>query len=261
MSARIGRVAALSVFPVKGAAAVALDSVEIDALGPAGDRRYCLARAGGTVFTQRDDANLARLRAALQGERLALDFDGEKLEVERDAFAAAAEIRLWSRSAMARIADAKINEALTRWFGTPLQLVKLDRPLQREGAALAFGDAAALLVTNAASLDALNAALPAPIPMDRFRPNIVVGDAAAYAEDGWRSLRIGDTVLELVHACGRCEVTTIDQEFGAVFGDEPLHSLSRLRMRDGEAVFGVYYSVERPGRVHVGDRVEQIGQW
>jgi hypothetical protein len=113
-------------------------------------------------------------------------------------------------------------------------------------------------VTNAASLDALNAALAAPLPMDRFRPNIVVVGAAAYAEDGWGRLRVGGALLSPVHPCGRCEVTTIDQEFGAVLGDEPLRTLSRLRMHDGEAVFGVRYAVARPGRVRLGDPVEPL---
>jgi len=254
------RVAALAVYPVKGATAVALESFEIDALGPVGDRRYCLARPDGRVFTQRDDANLARLRAALQGENLLLAFDGEQLEAAPDAFAAVGEIRVWSRSGTARIADAEVNAALTSWFGTPLMLTKLDGPLQREGATLAFGDAAALLLVNAASLDALNTALAAPLPMDRFRPNIVVSDAGAFAEDGWGRLRIGDAVLAPVHPCGRCQVTTIDQEFGAAVGDEPLRTLARLRLRDGEAVFGVRFAVERPGRVRVGDRVEPLDQ-
>ena len=253
-------VAALAVYPVKGATAVALESVEIEASGPAADRRYCLARPGGRVFTQRDDASLARLRAAPQGGRLLLEFDGAKLEVGPDAFLESADIRVWSRSATVRVADAGINAVLGGWFGTPLMLAKLERPLQREGAALAFGDAAALLVANAASLDALNAALPAPVPMARFRPNIVVGGAAAYAEDGWRKLRVGGAVLAPVHACGRCQVTTIDQEFGAVLGEEPLCTLARLRTRDGEAVFGVRYAVERTGRVRVGDRVETLDQ-
>jgi hypothetical protein len=251
-------IAALNLYPLKGAAAVALDAVEIDALGPVGDRRYCLARPGGRVFTQRDDANLARLRAALRGEGLSLSFDGEQVDVPPDAFDARGEIRVWSRSATACIAAARINAVVTHWFGTPLQLAKLDRPAQREGAALAFGDAAALLVANNASLDALNAALPAPIGMERFRPNIVVGDAGAFAEDDWRELRIGDALLAPVHACGRCEVTTIDQAFGAVRGDEPLRTLSRLRMRDGEAVFGVLYAVAQSGRVRLGDRVELL---
>jgi uncharacterized protein YcbX len=210
------------------------------------------------VFTQRDDASLARLRATLQGAGLSLSFDGEQVDVPPDAFDASLEIRVWGRSAAARIADARINAAVTQWFGTPLQLAKLHHPPQREGAALAFGDAAALLVTNNASLDALNAALPAPIGMERFRPNIVVSNAAAYAEDDWRELRIGDARLALVHACGRCEVTTIDQAFGALLGDEPLRTLSRLRLRDGEAVFGVRYAVAQPGRVRLGDPVEPV---
>ena len=252
------RVTALAIYPLKGAAAVALESAEIDAFGPVGDRRYCLARPGGRVFTQRDDAGLARLRATLQGEGLTLSFDGEQVDVPPEAFDVRQEIRVWSRSATARIAAARINATLTHWFSTPLQLAKLVGPPQREGAALAFGDAAALLVTNNASLEALNAALPAPIGMERFRPNIVVGDAGAYAEDGWRELRIGDVLLAPVHACGRCEVTTVDQAFGAVLGNEPLRTLSRLRLRDGEAVFGVRYAVAQSGRVRLGDRVEPL---
>jgi uncharacterized protein YcbX len=120
---------------------------------------------------------------------------------------------------------------------------------------LALGDAAALLVTNAASLDALNACLDAPVPMARFRPNLVVEGAAAYDEDGWGRFRVGEAILVPVHACGRCEVTTIDQEFGAVVGDEPLRTLARLRMRDGEAVFGTRYAVQQPGTIRIGDRV------
>lgn len=252
------RVASLALYPVKGAAAVALGSFEVEALGPAGDRRYCLVRPGGRVFTQRDDASLARLGATLLGEGLSLDFDGESLEIAPHAFSGSAEIRVWSRGTVVRIADGDVNGALTRWFATPLQLAKLEQPLLRQGAALAFGDAAALLLTNAASLDALNAELKAPLPMNRFRPNIVVGGATAYAEDGWRRLHIGDAVLAPVHACGRCEVTTIDQDFGAALGDEPLRTLARLRTLDGEAVFGVRYAVERPGLVRVGDAVAPL---
>lgn len=252
------RVSGLAIYPVKGGAATELDARDIDALGLAGDRRYCLARPGGRVFTQRDDAALARLQASLDGERLALGFDGDTLRVGAEDFAAAVEIRVWSRSATARLATQAINTVLTRWFATPLLLARLEQPVRRGDAALAFGDGAALLLTNAASLDALNAALDAPVPMDRFRPNIVVSGAAAFAEDGWPRLRIGNALLMRVDACGRCEVTTIDQAFGAARGDEPLRTLSRMRMQEGEPVFGVRYSVQQPGRVRVGDAVEAL---
>lgn len=249
------RVAALVVYPLKGAAALALERIELDALGPLGDRRYCLARPGGRVFTQRDDANLARLRAELRAGGLRLEFDGETLDVGQDEFDGAARLRVWSREAAVRIARDAHNAMLTRWFGTPLQLAQLERPVERQGAVLALGDAAALLVANAASLDALNECLATPVPMARFRPNIVLGGAAAYDEDRWGRLHIGEAVLAPVHACGRCEVTTIDQEFGAVVGDEPLRTLSRLRTQDGEPVFGVRYAVQQPGTIRIGDRV------
>jgi uncharacterized protein YcbX len=252
------RVSALAIYPVKGGAAVGLEAGDIDALGLSGDRRYCLARPGGRVFTQRDDAALARLQASLDGERLTLDFDGDTLQVGPEQFAAATEIRVWSSSAAARLATHAVNAALTRWFATPLLLARLEQPVRRGDAALAFGDGAALLVTNAASLDALNAALDAPVPMDRFRPNIVVSGADAFAEDGWSRLRIGDALLMRVDACGRCEVTTIDQASGAALGDEPLRTLSRLRMQEGEPVFGVRYSVQQPDRVRIGDVVEAL---
>jgi uncharacterized protein YcbX len=248
------RVATLAVYPLKGAAAVPLERLELDAMGPRGDRRYCLARPGGRVFTQRDDASLARLQARQHGDALLLELDGERLEVGTGDFAGVAQLRVWSREAAARIARGAPNAVLTRWFGTPLQLARLERPVERHGAALAFGDAAALLVTNTASLEALNAAMDTPVPMARFRPNIVLDEAPPFDEDRWARLHIGEAVLAPVQACGRCEVTTIDQEFGAVIGDEPLRTLSRLRVQDGEAVFGVRYAVERPGGIRVGDR-------
>ncbi|HSG77593.1 MAG TPA: MOSC domain-containing protein [Burkholderiales bacterium] len=248
------RVAALAVYPVKGAAAVPLERVALDNMGPLGDRRYCLARPSGRVFTQRDDASLARLRAQPHDGGLLLEFDGERLQVGAADFATAAQLHVWSRQTAARIARNALNAALTRWFGTPLQLARLERPVERQGAMLAFGDAAALLLTNAASLDALNASMDVAVPMARFRPNIVLAGAAAFDEDRWQRLRVGSAILAPVHACGRCEVTTIDQEVGAVVDGEPLRTLSRLRMRDGEPVFGVRYAVAQPGDIRVGDR-------
>jgi len=252
-------VTALAVYPLKGARAVAVESVEIDDLGPAADRRYCLVRPGGRVFTQRDDARLARVRARQVEGALRLEFDGDELEVALDAFAETIPVRIWSREAVARVAGGDVDAELTRWFGAPLRLARLAQPLRREGAAFAFGDAAALLLASAASLDALNGELAAPVPMERFRPNIVIGGAPPFAEDTWARLRVGSAVLTPVHACGRCEVTTIDQEYGARLGDEPLRTLSRLRMRDGEPVFGMRYAVERPGAVRVGDPIEPAG--
>lgn len=253
------RVTALAVYPLKGGRAMSVESVEIDDLGPKGDRRYCLVGPGGRAFTQRDDANLARVRTMHAESALRLEFDGDTLDVPPDAFTEAIAVRVWSQETTAHAAAGGVDARLARWFGAPLKLARLAQPLRRNGTAHAFGDAAALLLANAASLDALDDALAAPVPMERFRPNIVVGGAPAYVEDNWGRLRVGDAILAPLHACGRCEVTTIDQEYGACLGDEPLRTLSRLRMRGGEPVFGVRYAVERPGTVRVGDAIEPAG--
>jgi uncharacterized protein len=252
------RVGALAVYPLKGGRAIALDALELDEMGPSGDRRFCLIRPGGRIFTQRDDARLARVHASCTAGGLRLAFEGDAIEIRADAFVEPMCARVWSREAKVLVAGGDVDARLAEWLGTPLQLAKLARPVQREGAALAFGDAAALLVTNAASLDALNGELSSPVPMSRFRPNVVIDGAYAYAEDGWGRLRLGEAVIAPVHPCGRCKVTTIDQDLGASLGGEPLRTLSRLRLRDGEAVFGVRYAVQRPGAVRVGDVVEPL---
>ena len=84
-------------------------------------------------------------------------------------------------------------------------------------------------MVTAAALDELNQRLEAPVPMSRFRPNLVVAGAPAHAEDGWRRVRVGEVELELVKPCARCVATTIDMDAGAPAGPEPLRTLATYR--------------------------------
>jgi uncharacterized protein YcbX len=121
------------------------------------------------------------------------------------------------------------------------------RPIQshaRPDDRVNFADGFPLLLTNTASLADLGDRLfeggDEPVPMTRFRPNIVVTGAPAWAEDGWLGgrLRIGDTVFRAAKACDRCVVTTIDQETGEV-GRQPLRALGQYRRFDGGLLFGI----------------------
>jgi uncharacterized protein YcbX len=124
-----------------------------------------------------------------------------------------------------------------------------------------FADAYAYLAVNAASLEDLNARLAAkghpPLPMNRFRPNIVVSGAAPYAEDGWRLLTVGRARLRAAKPCGRCEVTTTDQATGEVRGPEPLATLAEYR-NSGEfgVMFGLNLVTLEQGSIRRGDAVE-----
>jgi uncharacterized protein YcbX len=144
------------------------------------------------------------------------------------------------------LADAEAR-AVNPEFGAP-------------GDVVSFADGYPLLLCSAASLAALNAGLAVPVPMLRFRPNLVVEGAAAWAEYDWARVRIGGVVFRAVKPCDRCVVTTIDPETGLQPDpDEPLRTLKMFR-RDarGRVLFGQNLVPDGGGIVRVGDAVEVL---
>jgi uncharacterized protein YcbX len=135
----------------------------------------------------------------------------------------------------------------------------VDPDYAQEGDTVSLADGFPLLVTTTGSLDALNSLIAdgdraeeGPLPMNRFRPNAVIDGTAAWAEDGWRRVRIGEVVFRAPKPCGRCVVTTTDQA-SAVRGKEPLRTLGRHRRFGSSLVFGQNLIPERFGTLRVGD--------
>ncbi|HEY9015982.1 MAG TPA: MOSC domain-containing protein, partial [Gemmatimonadales bacterium] len=127
------------------------------------------------------------------------------------------------------------------------------------GATVSFADAFPFLVISKESLADLNGRLAQPLPMNRFRPNLVIAGAGyPYAEDRWKQMRIGEITFSLVKPCSRCVITTTDQST-AERGKEPLRTLSRYRKVDGKAMFGQNAVHDRPGQLRVGDPVVLAG--
>jgi hypothetical protein len=156
-------------------------------------------------------------------------------------------------------ADAWLSAAL----GMSARLVWMPptstRPAKRDpagnGQRIAFADAYPLLVASVESLDDLNARLDTPLPMDRFRPNIVVEGAGAFAEDGWSRFRIGGLEFDGAAPCARCATTTVDQRTG-IKGVEPLRTLATFRRQGEEVTFGRYAIPRGAGEIRIGNRVE-----
>ncbi|MEQ4305562.1 MOSC N-terminal beta barrel domain-containing protein [Plantactinospora sp. B6F1] len=168
---------------------------------------------------------------------------------------------------LSRLLDRKVRLV---WLGDPTVRPIPDTHLADPAERVSFADGYPLLLANRASLDALNSSLSdsgdgeAPLPMTRFRPNVVVGGAVPWAEDDWigRLLRIGPVTFRVAKPCGRCLVTTTDQETG-VRGREPLRTLAKYRRINRQLVFGqnlVPVSAPDPsgalGTLTVGDPVE-----
>jgi uncharacterized protein YcbX len=125
----------------------------------------------------------------------------------------------------------------------------------------AFADSQAIVAISQSSLDLLNERIAEaggePLPMDRFRPNLVLGGwAEPHTEDRVRRMIVGDAELGYAKLDIRCVVTTVDQSTGVKDGPEPLRTLARYRRTAaGGVAFGMKAAVVRTGKVSVGDEV------
>jgi uncharacterized protein len=248
-------VAGLFVYPVKGCAGTALASARLLERGLEHDRRWMVARAGdGRFVTQREVPGLARVRPSVLADRLALRLpDGTEIAVPLDDSGEPLAVRVWGDEVAAVAPSARADAALSACLGRRLRLVRFPEARRRDcdpdfappGSHTGFADGFPLLVTTESSLAELNDALlergEAPVPMDRFRPNVVLSGPPARAEDRARSVRLeGGPELLLVKPCDRCVVTTTDQATGERTGPEPVATLGRIRRnaRTGGVMFG-----------------------
>ena len=114
------------------------------------------------------------------------------------------------------------------------------------------------MITNEASLRELNGRLESPIPMNRFRANIIYAGQQPYEEDAWKSIKINDTIFETVEICGRCKLINVNH-LTAESTQEPLETLSTYRKMDREIKFGMRMSCEVEGddlpMISVGDEI------
>lgn len=267
------RVSGLFIYPVKSLRGVAVAEAEVDRYGLAGDRRFMVVDEAGLFMTQRGHPRMATVGAALAGGALVLSAEGmTPLRVPRggDGRAEIRRVTVWKS---ADLAAEDCGEEAAAWLGEALRarcrLVRIGEGYRRPvgparaepGDSVSFADGYPLLVATEASLEDLNRRIEAEggaaVPMDRFRPGLVVRGARPYEEDGWRRIRAGGLVLRGAGPCGRCVVTATDQATGAR-GKEPLRTLAGYR-RDGrgEVNFGQNLIHEtKSGRIAVGDAVE-----
>jgi uncharacterized protein len=264
------QLASIHVYPLKGGRGVDLPSSLVEPWGLAGDRRWLLVDEEFRFMSQREHAGMARLVVTIEpGAGIAVSSAGHApLRVALPGPSAEMlKVTVWRSTVLAAAAGPEADAWFSAYLGQPVQLVYLDDPTRRavdpefgaEGDVVSFADGYPLLLTNTGSLDQLGEWLSAvgdqPVPMNRFRPNVVVTGFEPWAEDRWQRVRIGSVSFRVAKPCGRCVVTTTDQVTGER-GGQPLKMLAARRRFGKSLVFGQNIIPDSPGLIRVGDSVE-----
>jgi hypothetical protein len=261
-------ISGLRVYPVKSLGGVELSESAVEKRGLKHDRRWMLVDEDGVFLSQRSDPRLAlfRVEIAETGLRLSSPF-GDPLLVPYEPSGSMRMVKVWRTDCESVQVCADLDE----WFSDHLErscsLVYMPDSSKRatnpeytlDGDIVGFADAYPILVIGESSLADLNEKLKTPLPMNRFRPNIIVRESGAFAEDDWRSLSIGDLKLRYAKNCGRCSITTIDQETGEA-GVEPLRTLAGYRLSAQSVQFGAYFVPEDEGWIRVGQPMQCGGR-
>jgi uncharacterized protein len=270
-------VSGLFIYPVKSLRGCSVERAEGDALGFVGDRRFLVADEFGRFLTQRTLPRMACILTSLTAKKLQLSAEGVgSMEVSResDPSAPLRTVNVWkSEGLQAEDCGASVAQWLSDFLGHNCRLVRIGpafrrqslKAAAREGDSVSFADSAPFLVISEASLADLNRRLVGvgepPLPMNRFRPNLVVTSSAPYVEDTWDRVRIGELVFRAAGPCSRCPITTTDQQTGQR-GKEPLRMLASYRrdlLDSTDVNFGQNLIHEtKTGTVRLGDRVDLV---
>lgn len=289
----------INIYPIKSLKGIRLDSCVVEARGLEFDRRWMLTRPDGTFITQREFPQMATVAVAVESgglrvesERagsITLPFEPDSGEWQR--------VTVWQSVCDGLVYKGAVSEWFSDVIGTKCQLVHMPDGTKRHvnprfdrgQDIVSFADGYPLMLLGEASLAELNRRLAEnagsegagersavrTLPMNRFRPNVVVSGSEAFAEDDWPSIRVGEAVFRSTKPCERCVITTIDQSTGEKTGKEPLKTLASFRtardvMPDRIAalgvdptavIFGQNLVAENPGSVvSVGDRLTVLDQ-
>ncbi|MDR0805817.1 MAG: YcbX family protein [Enterobacteriaceae bacterium] len=257
----------LYVYPVKSMQGLALSHAQVGESGLAFDRIFMLTDPDGTFITARQYPQLVRFTPALLINGVSITApDGQSQTVAFSEFSEPlSPTEVWGNHFTAHIAPEKINQWISgylkrdvqlRWVGPELTRRVKNRP----EVPLSFADGFPYLLINDASFQALQSRCPANIVIEQFRPNLIVNNAAPFAEDSWQTIRIGEVIFDVAKACSRCIFTTINTESGTKHPQgEPLRTLQQFRTAEnGDVDFGLNLIARNNGIVRLGDELEVL---
>jgi uncharacterized protein YcbX len=258
----------LTYYPIKACRGFDIAESHVERMGLVNDRRMMVVTPEGEFLTQREFPKLALITPTWKNDSITLsapNFDSIQFGIQKSG--TPTMVNIWkSKDVHAIDQGDESAQWFSDWLGVSVRLVHVangfKRKLNPEYAVSAedhtgFADGYPILIISEASLLDLNSKLDLALPMNRFRPNIVVQNCEPFAEDTWKRIRIGDVEMALVKPCPRCVVTTIDKET-LEKSREPLKTLAAYRNQEDGAMFGMNVIPLNEGEIKVGMSVEVL---
>ena len=257
------QVSQINIYPVKSITGIALSSSWVEKQGLSFDRRFMVADMNGKMITARDNNQMVRIKSALQPNGLVLTYpEADPLHLNFNDFSMQeVDCQVWSDQFPAYATSEEANAWFTYIIGRKVQLLftgdQSNRQREKIQTNVSFADGYPLLLVSQGALDELNQRSPKTHTMAQFRPNIVVAGTKAFAEDGWKRIKIGEVEFEIVKPCARCVLTTVNPETAMRSEqNEPLKTLSTFRADEhGGIFFGQNVIAKNEGMIRQGDKV------
>lgn len=259
------KIKSLHIYPIKSLGGIDLEIADVTSRGLAFDRRWVIVDENNRFISQRECPKMAKLIPNIKsGQMEIIDFEGP---IDRISFpltspnTQAEDVTIWDDVVPAKEVSKEVSAWLSKYMGRPARLMYMHEESIRQADQryaispndqVSFADGYPILIISEAALELLNSKLDEPIPMNRFRPNIVVSGTTAHEEDSWRKIATQSQTLYGVKPCARCKITTIDQETG-VSGKEPLRTLATYRQTANKILFGENFIPTNEGQLAVGD--------
>ena len=262
-------VSGIFIYPVKALSGISLAESIVTARGLKHDRRFLVVDENNEFVTQREYPKMATVWVDVEGDRItfsAPDIDSVTFPAEPNKTPTRV-VRVWASHVAAHGVSSEADRWLSAYLRFDARLVYMPDSSERAvnpdygkpGDIVSFADGYPLLIAAEASLADLNARIVghggAAVPMNRFRPNVVIKGCDPFAEDRLGEIRIGEAIFRAAKLCARCQVTTTDQATGEVRGPEPLQTLATYRDSPNGVLFGSNLIPVEGGSIRVGDTV------
>ncbi|MBO9200975.1 MULTISPECIES: MOSC domain-containing protein [Niastella] len=259
-------VSELYIYPIKSLGGISLNSATLTDRGFEYDRRWMLVDDNNQFITQREVNAMALLKVQITEQGLLIQnsrVKGEELLVPFEPTTnETSMVTVWSNHCRAQRVSAEADTWFSKQLGMSCKLMYMPNSTNRfvdgryahNKEITSFSDAFPLLLIGQASLDDLNNRLTDPLPMNRFRPNLVFTGGTAFMEDDMKQFTINGITFFGAKPCARCVITTIDQQSGAK-AKEPLKTLSTYRMKNNKVLFGQNLLYKGNGIISVGNTI------